>query len=192
MWAMQAAATATVLATFVLASCGNSGSGASLDEPVSTTGAGPSTAASETVRPCFIFTLDEVEAMVGSPVTAGPNPHSGSTGCEWTAEVIDETNGRQTYLIDLRVHDADTSLAAALTLEGEPTAVPELGEEGLVETSTDGFPAVMAGYRDVDRVVTLLYEVQAVGADTVDPRDDPGLVVDTLKMLQDKIAQPAG
>ena len=193
MWAKQVAVAGTLVTTLVLASCGNSGNGASPDETTSTDGEGPSAESPpETVRPCVIFTLQEVEALVGSPVTAGPNPHGGTSGCEWTAEVPSESGDVATHVVDLQVHDTGTPLDELLTLDGTPAAVPALGDEALVETSASGFPAVMAGYRDPDRSVTLLYQVQAVGAGTIDPRDDPAPVVAALTMLQGKIAAPAG
>lgn len=193
MWATQVVAAGALAGTLVLASCGNGGSGATVDEPVSTEGTDPAgTGAEQTVRPCFVFTQEEVEAMVGSPITAGPNPHGGASGCEWTAEVVGEGDARASHLVDLQVHDVTVPLEEVLTLDGEPTSVDGLGDQALVETSATGSPAVMAGYRDADRVVTLRYQVQGVGPSTADPRDDPNTVVDTLRMLADKIAQPPG
>jgi hypothetical protein len=190
MWAMQVAAAGTLLTTLVLASCGNSGSGASVDEPVSTSGPGSSTGseATVTVRPCVVFTLEEVEAMVGVPVTAGPNPHSGTSGCKWTAEQQEE-GSRSSHIVDLQVHDLSRPLDEMLTLDGQPQPVDGLGDEALVEVSSSGFPAVMAGYRDAARAVTLRYEVQSTGSTTFDPRDDPDVVVATLRDLSTKVAQ---
>jgi hypothetical protein len=187
---MQAAAAVTVLSTVVLASCGNSGSGGATEEPVAT---GSPDASADTagarVRACTIVAVEEVEDLVGSPVTAGPTPSDAGAGCEWTAEVVnEETGSRASHLVELLVRDPGTALDQALTIEGATTPVAGLGDEALVETSTASFPAVMAGYRDADRVVTLLYQVQAEGTVDTDPRTRKDAVVEVLRSLQEKIA----
>lgn len=185
--------TGVLAATLVLASCGNGGGGATVDEPVSTEGTDTAgSGAEQTVRPCIVFTLEEAEAMAGSPITDGPSSYGGTSGCQWTSEVVTEDDGRESRMVDLQLHDVAVTLEEVLTLDGEPTPVDGLGEQALVEVSATGRPAVMAGYRDADRVVTLLYEVQGAGASTVDPRDDPNKVVDALRTLADRIAQPPG
>jgi hypothetical protein len=193
MWATQVVAAGALAGTIVLASCGNSGNGATADEPVSTEDTGPAgDGAAPTVRPCLVLPLEEVEALVGAAVTAGPSPHSGSTGCEWTAEVVGDDDSRESRLVDLQVLDVATALDEALTLDGQPTDVEGLGDQALLETSNTGPPAVMVAYRDAERVVSLRYEVQGVGTAMVDPREDPDSVVDTLRTLATSIAQPAG
>jgi len=186
---MQAAAAVTVLSTVVMASCGSSGGGVTAD-PVATGSPDASAdAAGARVRACTIFALEEVEGLVGSPVTAGPTPSDSGAGCEWTSEVInEETGSRASYLVELLVRDPGTALDQALTIEGEATPIAGLGDEALVETSTADFPAVMAGYRDADRVVTLLYQVQAEGTVDTDPRTRKDAVVEVLRSLQEKIA----
>jgi len=201
MWATQVVAAGALAGAVVLAGCGNGGSGASVDEPVSTEGtdgtdgtdgSNPAGGAASTVRPCVVVSLEDVEAMVGAPVTAGPNPHDGGRGCEWTAEVPGDDGARESHLVDLQVHDPTAPLEEVLTLDGQPTAVDGLGEQALLETSSAGFPAVMVAYRDADRVVSLRYQVQGVGASTLDPREDPTPVVDTLRTLASELAQPDG
>ena len=193
MWAMQAAAAVTVLSTVVMASCGNTGSGGATEEPVATGSPGPSAdAAGARVRPCTIFTVEEVEGLVGSPVTAGPTPSNGGNGCEWTAEITDDETGSQaSHIVELLVRDPGTALDQALSIEGDVAPVEGLGDEALVETSTSSFPAVMAGYRDAERVVTLLYQVQAVGTTDADPRTRKDAVVEALRTVQEAIAAPA-
>jgi len=189
MRARQMAGAVTVLATVVMASCGGNGGGGATEEPVAT---GPSSAAEPAaarIRACTIVTIDEVEALVGAPVTAGPTPNNAGDGCEWTAEVVDdETRSRASHIVGLLLRDPGTALDQALSIEGDVAPVPGLGEEALVETSTSGFPAVMAGYRDAERVVTLQYHVKAEGTFDTDPRTRRDEVVEVLRSLQERIA----
>lgn len=193
MWATQVVAAGALAGTLVLASCGNSGNGAT-DEPVSTEDTGPAgdDGAPPTVRPCLVLPLEEVEALVGAAVTAGPDPHTGGSGCEWTAEVVGDGDARESRLVDLQVHDVATALEDVLALDGQPTSVEGVGEQALLETSATGPPAVMVAYRDAERVVSLRYQVQGLGATVVDPREDPDPVVDTLRTVASAIAQPDG
>lgn len=193
MWATQVVAAGALAGTIVLASCGNSGNGATADEPVPTEGSEPAGGgATPTVRPCLVLPLDQVEALVGAPVTAGPNPHTSGNGCEWTAEVVGDGDARESRLVDLQMHDVASDLEGVLTLDGQPTEVEGLGDQALLETSTSGPPAVMVAYRDPERVVSLRYEVQGLGTTLVDPREDPDPVVEALRTLATEIAQPAG
>ena len=182
------------LATVLSAACGNGGGGAVVDEPVSTEGpgsAGTEAAGDTTVRPCFVLTQAEVEALLGAPITAGPNPYGGTGGCGWVAQVEDEDKDiSDTRTVDLQVHEAATSLEEVLTLDGQPSTVPDLGEQALVETSSSGPPAVMVAFRTGQRVVSLRYQVESMGTATLDPRSDPAPVLDTARALAGHLADP--
>jgi hypothetical protein len=183
MWAMQAVAAATLLtAATVAASCGSSGSSGSVDEPVETLGTSPSDDTGADIRACTLLTLEEIEGLTGSPVTAGPTPNNGRDGCEWTTEIVDE-GARGSHVLELQLQDPATPLDQAMSMEGVTTPVEELGDEALVESSTTNIPGVMAGYRDAQRVVTLLYRSQEVSSGDLDPRTRSDDLVELLRLV---------
>lgn len=192
MWAMQAAVMATLLgAATVVAGCGDSGSGGSADEPVSTSGPATTVAAGSGIRACTLLSLEEVEALAGSPVTAGPTPNNGRDGCEWTAEVVDDAGVRGSHVVDLQLQSPSVALAQALTIDGEPAPVEGLGDEAAIEQSTANVPGVMAGYRDQDRVVTLRYQAQEITSGVLDPRSRADALVETLRIVSTRTSAPS-
>lgn len=192
MWAMDGAAgAALVTAVLLVTGCGNNGSSGAEDDPVSTrdgeTSTGP---APERVRPCHVAQIADIEALVEVTVTAGPNPTNAGDGCEWRAEVAGEGDERSSNVVDLQVQDPSVALADALVVEGTPTPVEGFGTEALVEVSTAGLPAVMVGYRDTERVVTLRYEVQSAVGGVTDPRTRADQAVELLRIVRQRIATP--
>jgi len=188
---MQAAAMATLLGTAtVVAGCGNTGSSGSVDEPVSTSGPATTEDAGSGIRACTLLSLDEVEALAGSAVTAGPTTNNGRDGCGWTAEVV-EDGARSSHVIDLQLQGPSVTLDQALTIEGEPAPVEGLGDEAAIEQSTANVLGVMAGYRDEERVVTLLlYQAQEITSGAVDPRSRADALVETLRIVHTRLSTP--
>ena len=182
---------ATLLgAATVVAGCGNSGSSGASDEPVATSGPATTVAAGSGIRACTLLTLEEIEDLAGSPVTAGPTPNNGRDGCEWTAEVVDDAGVRGSHVIDLQLQDPATALDQALTIEGEPAPIEGLGDEAAIEQTTVNIPGVMAGYRDAQRVVTLLYQAQEITSGALDPRSRADALVETLRIVQTRAGVP--
>lgn len=152
---------ASLAVVVVAVGCGGGGAGTDGDDAMAPEGA-------PTPPTCDLITVEEVQALVGHPVTRGPEK-TGAT-CEWTAETTSGGIGaiHASHWVELRVVDPPDVPVDGLmnSTYGDPEPLPGLGDEALlVVTGPNTLPAVQAAYRDADRMVSLTYEARLLEGD---------------------------
>lgn len=138
------------------------------------------------VDSCDLVTVDEVSGLIGAAVTMGPDGNGGT--CRWMA---DTANGigiiPGQHWVELTTLEPPVSTLEAMLhgVDGEPEPVTDLGDEAqlVLNDSTAVSPAVIAGYIDDDRIVTLKYEVQLTDAE-VDLQPHADVLIDLLRRVE--------